>query len=189
MFATRAKTPGLNRAPKMELVSTSGAYTQFRLYLYPVPAVSEIVFNQYDWDFTLAGASPNIDFKCAIYERNRGTSSKLSSSGTILTPVSGTSVTVTGQTVSFQTTALGSTKVLLPGHYYIAFIFDEQGTTILTSKNAHTNNTSVTGDWLYADQGSLTLPSTIAGTSLGYIHSAGECPFWTALSYTGDTIP
>lgn len=182
MFKQRLWSPGLNRAPKAEYQTTGGPYTRLRLYLMPQPVPAQVTFSQYDWDFILAPLG-NINYKCGVYERVG------SLSGGTFTLVSGTSVTVNNRTTSFYTTALGSTKVLPPAHYYIGFIFEDNAHSSLTHYSAHTPNTWITGDWLYVDQVSLTLPSTIAASTLGYVHAVSEAPFWCALTYIGDVIP
>jgi len=103
--------------------------------------------------------------------------------------------TVTGRTTSFQTTpgfdAVVGPITLPPGHYYIAFLFNDKGSTLVTSKNAHSLNTWVTGDWICCTAASFALPALLgSGTGLNYtMYTNNEPPFWCALGYSGDVIP
>lgn len=190
MFRERVKTPGVATSPKQEMVTASGNYTEERLYLIPIRVPFHCVFSQYDWDFRVVTIGDyTLSYKCAIYERVGG----LTSGTPMAVLVTGTSVTVTGYSAAtLLTTALGTTKNLLPGDYFIGFIFDHAGTAgglMLSSPNSMTLDTTVTGSWVYTDPGSFTLPTSINGANVGYIQAASEQPFWAALTYIGDVIP
>lgn len=188
MFDSRIYSPGSSRAPKAEFNTNSmtvgsGSYTQNYIYLFPMPRGSYIKFNQYELDMFLIGAPPDINFMMGVYERH----GKLFNSTYTLVP--GTSVTVNNQTIPFQSVALGATVVLQPGHYYIAFIFEENSFTLLSSPNALQMNAWVRGDWIYYNNGSLGLPATIPGAGCSWVLAgANLSPFWCATIYTGDMM-
>lgn len=188
MFKPRHYAPSANQAPKMECdvnSNTIGArtYTPDRLYTFPIPRGVETIFNEYVCDLVLAGPNPDISYMFAIYEQVGVT---LGNNSYNLVP--NTTVTVLNQMTSFQTTALGATLSLPPGHYHIAFAFDDNAATLVTSPNAHQQHTWITGPWIYEDLGTFTFPATL--TPSGYTQlTANEVPFWCALNYNGDTIP
>ena len=185
MFELRDKAPGANSTPKVEMVTTSVALTKKRLYLFPLRVPFNCKFSQYDWDFALTVAvGTTISYKAALFRRNGKLSDAVSSVQQVNTAVS-----VTGQATAFQTTAVGTTINLLPGDYFIGFIFDVvgAGAATLTAKNCHAVSTWVTGDYCYEDQGSFALPASTG--ALSYIHAASQNPFWCAVTYIGDVIP
>lgn len=187
MFEQRISAPGKQTAPKQELVTTGALLTELRLYLVPLRNPNHTKFDQYEWDFNIAYIPPNtLKYKVALYERVGKISGTPSA---VLVP--NTSVSVTGYAAATLTvTALGSTESLFPGDYFIGFIIQSSavpGGARVTPNNSHTNNAAVAGHWCYEDQGSFALPAQTG--ALSYIHAAGENPFWSAVSYTGDVMP
>lgn len=174
--------PGVETAPKAEMVTASGIYSHQRVYLIPIKVRAYVTFNQYDFDFAVAGS---LHFKCAVYRR-RGA---LSSAGNVAILIAASASSSATKNAAFQTVTLAANVVLEPGDYWIAFITEDVSSGQLTSPNSVGNLPWVTGNWMYHDPGSYTLPANIAGNAMGYIHAAGQNPPWGALVYNGDVIP
>jgi len=176
------RTVGIECAPKPEMRTTSGALTSNRLYLVPIVVTGQMVADTYFVDMNVTG---NIDVTICVYEQT----DKLSSTGTTanLIPLSGN--TSTGITAAFQTIPIANSIDLLPGSYWIGFIFhDNTGTSTVTSANSTNCGTEFKSRYMYNDPGSFTTPTTIAGNALGY-QSAVSLPIYAAMAYTGDAIP
>lgn len=177
--------PGASVAHKIELPSGGGPYNKKRLYLIPFLARGVTKFDKYDCDFYLSGGT--ISYKFGVYRQV----SNLTNTGVCAFLMPGTSITVTGATTNFQVVPIGATACIEPGYYWIGFIFDvTAGAPSLTTLNSLKSASWIKGRWVYNDPGSLSLPSTINGSSLSYIcATASENPFWCAITYSGDTYP
>jgi len=186
MFQDRVKTPGAATSPKVEMVSAGSPLTEQRLYLIPLRVKAHTIFDTYDIDIQMAVAGgDSCDIAMAIYERVGAISGNPSSR-----LIANTTATLNSAGGVVYTLTLGTMTSLLPSDYFIGFMFDSHthpGSVILLSRNSHTNNFWVIGDWCYEDQASFVLPTSTG--PLSYIHTIGECPMWAAISYTGDVIP
>lgn len=187
MFDIRTDTMGVQTAPKAEMITPStNPYEVLILYLIPIRVRAFTVFDQYDVDVTIGGASPNVDIKMGVYRRNdRG----LSSADNVVSLVPNTEATLLAQTTGFQVVPLGHNVTLEPGDYFIAFMYDENDVSTVDSPNTHGNKTWITGSWVAYHNIAFSLPSDIAGTNLLYTHAISRSPMWAALTYSGDVAP
>lgn len=173
-------SPGCETAPKAEMTSLFPFYTAQRIYLIPINCGLER-FTRYDFDMSVRAGVSDIDIKVAIYAQV----ARLASSGVTAIKIDNTEVTSNGITADFQTVALGATKTLQPGSYWVAFIFDDNsGTSQVGSYNTIRSPFAIfTGSYMYNDPGSFTLPATINGSSLAHLfESVGEQPFYAAIT-------
>jgi len=177
-------------SPVVECTTNSvTAFTSLRLYLIPIDVYTDQPFNTYRCIFDLNGGAPNVDYKFGLYQQV----DKISSSGVAAVLVANTTASTTGETTTFTAKSLTNPVWLEKGNYWIGFVFEEQGTTIVNSRAEISGGVPyIKGNYVYQDLGSLTLSSTINGTGAGsnrfsYIWSAPDTAMWLAIADNRDT--